>query len=330
MKVIDHIKNPKSTLFSFEIIPPPRGRSVQDIVDIVEKLEPYNPSWIDVTAHSASAYYNELDDGNIKRRIFKKRPGTIGICGIIQNRFNIDTVVHLLCNGFTKEETEDALIELSYLGVHNILAIRGDGLNYKKPVSKDRSINIYANELVAQVSAMNQGIYLEDISNARPTEFCVGVAGYPEKHFEAPSLKQDLYYLKKKVDAGADYIVTQMFFDNKKYFDFVEICRNEGITIPIIPGIKILKNMKQLQSIPRHFYIDLPDELVDQVMNDQDNIVQIGIDWAIKQCKELIDFGSPVLHFYILNDTNSVLKVIEEVKSKWNTYLLLKKNFLIY
>ena len=314
MKVIDHIKNAKKTLLSFEIIPPTRGRTVQDIVDIVEALEPYNPSWIDVTAHSAGAYYNEQDDGNIKKRIFKKRPGTIGICGIIQNRFNIDAVTHLLCNGFTKEETEDALIELSYLGIHNVLAIQGDGLNYKKTVSRDRSLNIHANELVGQISDIKQGIYLEDISNARPLDFCIGIAGYPEKHFAAPSLKQDLYYLKKKVEAGAEYIVTQMFYDNKKYFNFVDMCRNEGIDIPIIPGLKILKTLGQLQSIPRNFYIDFPDELVSEVIANKENVVEIGINWAIKQCKELLEFGVPVLHFYILNNANAVIKVIQEIQ----------------
>jgi len=314
MKIIEHINNAKGPLLSFEIVPPPRGRTVQDIVEIVEALIPYRPSWIDVTAHSAGAYYNEQADGSVQRRIYKKRPGTIGICGIIQNRFNIDTVVHMLCNGFTKEETEDALIELNFLGVQNILAIRGDGLNYKKAVGRDRSVNVFASELVHQISEIRRGIYRDELSDARPLDFSVGVAGYPEKHFESPSLKQDIYYLKKKVDSGADYVATQMFFKNDKYFDFVEACRKENITCPIVPGLKILKTMKQLQNIPRNFYIDFPDELVEEVMQNEKHIKEIGIRWAIKQCEELLAKGAPVLHFYIMNDTDSAIEVIKQLR----------------
>ncbi len=314
MKVIDHINNRNGPLFSFEIVPPPRGRTVQDIFDIINALVPFKPSWIDVTAHSASAYYNERADGTVQRRIYKKRPGTIGICGIIQNRFNIDTVGHLLCNGFTKEETEDALIELNFLGVHNILSIRGDGLNYKKNIAKDRSVNLYASDLVSQMSNIKRGLYLDELSLARPLDFCVGVAGYPEKHFESPSLKQDIFYLKKKVELGAEYIMTQMFFDNQKYFDFVTICRSEGITVPIIPGIKILKTKNQLQSIPSNFYIDLPDELVEEAMGNPDHIPAIGIRWAQKQVEELLKADVPDVHFYIMNDTELVVDVIKKFR----------------
>ncbi|MBI2522703.1 MAG: methylenetetrahydrofolate reductase [Bdellovibrio sp.] len=314
MKVIEHINNRKGPLFSFEIVPPPRGRTVQDIFDIINALVPFSPSWIDVTAHSASAYYNERADGTVQRRIYKKRPGTIGICGIIQNRFNIDTVGHLLCNGFTKEETEDALIELNFLGVQNILAVRGDGLNYKKNIAKDRSVNLYASDLVSQMSSIKRGLYLDELSLARPLNFCVGVAGYPEKHFESPSLKQDLFYLKKKVEMGAEYIMTQMFFDNQKYFDFVTACRGEGITVPIIPGIKILKTKNQLQSIPSNFYIDLPDELVEEALKNPDHIPAIGIRWAQKQVEGLLKADVPDVHFYIMNDTELVVDVIKKFR----------------
>ncbi|MCY4524370.1 MAG: methylenetetrahydrofolate reductase, partial [Halobacteriovoraceae bacterium] len=258
MKVVEHIDKALDILFSYEIVPPPRGRTIREVIEIVKVLEPYNPPWIDVTAHPAGAFYNEKSDGSVERRIYKKRPGTIGICGIIQNRFKIDTVTHLLCNGFTKEETEDALIELQYLGIHNILALRGDGLNYNKKTSPNRRVNRYAIDLIEQIENIKKGIFIDELSGAEPLDFCTGVAGYPEKHFESPNIKFDLHWLKKKIDAGAQYIVTQMFFDNDHYFKFVELCRQEGINTPIIPGIKVLSSIKQLQSVPRNFYINFP------------------------------------------------------------------------
>nr|BDT26836.1 methylenetetrahydrofolate reductase [Bacteriovorax sp. HI3] len=312
MKVTEHLERAKNPLFSYEIVPPPRGRSVQDIIDIVEALKPVHPAWIDVTAHSSSAYYNEKEDGTIERKIYKKRPGTIGICGIIQNRFQIDTVVHLLCLGFSKEETEDALLELNFLGIHNILALRGDGPNYKKEISKSRSANYYASDLVEQVKALNSGKFLDEIEGGSKFDFCIGVAGYPEKHFEAPNLKLDLINLKRKVDAGADYVVTQMFFDNKHYFEFVKEARAAGITVPIIPGIKVLKNTTQLVSIPKNFYIDLPDELVEAVTKDQKNVTHIGKEWASKQVQGLLEGGAPCVHFYIMNDTNTVVDIVKK------------------
>ncbi len=314
MKVIEHIENAKETLFSYEIVPPPRGRSVQDILDIVEALVPYQPPWIDVTAHSAGAFYNERPDGTIERKIIKKRPGTIGICGIIQNRFKIDTVAHLLSLGFTKEETEDALIELNFLGVENILALRGDGPNYEKKVAKGRSANHYASDLVQQLEGMRQGHFLTEISGARALDFGVGVAGYPEKHFESPNMNTDIDFLKKKIECGADYVTSQMFFDNQKYFDFVKKCREAGITVPIIPGVKILKSAKQLQSLPRNFYIDFPDQLVQEVAENPEHTKEIGINWAMKQTEELLKFGVPGVHFYIMNDTDSVLKIVKKFK----------------
>lgn len=312
MKVTEHLDRAKNPLFSYEIVPPPRGRSVQDIIDIVEALKPTNPAWIDVTAHSSSAYYNEREDGSIERKIYKKRPGTIGICGIIQNRFQIDTVVHLLCLGFTKEETEDALLELNFLGIHNILALRGDGPNYKKEISKNRSMNYYASDLVEQVKALNAGKFLDQIEGGAKFDFCVGVAGYPEKHFEAPNLKLDLINLKKKVDAGADYVVTQMFFDNKHYFDFVSEARAMGINIPIIPGIKVIKSASQLVSVPKNFYIDFPDQLVEEVTKDPKNVTAIGKEWATKQVQGLLEGGVPGVHFYIMNDTSTIVDIVKK------------------
>ncbi len=313
MKVIEHIDKATSPLFSYEIIPPPRGKSAQEIIDIVKQLQPFNPPYIDVTSHSAEAHYEEMGSGTIKRRIRKKRPGTISICGIIQNRFKIDTVAHLLCRGFTREETEDALIELNFLGIQNMLAVRGDETNYKKPVQKDRSINSYTSDLVKQLDDLKNAVYLDEILNPDPIDMCVGVGGYPEKHFEAPNLKTDITNLKKKVDAGADYIVTQMFFDNDVYFDFVEKCRTAGITVPIIPGIKILDRVKQLTAIPKNFFVNLPDELVDEITASTEHIKEIGKQWGLKQAEGLLNSGVKNIHFYVLNDAGTVTQIVKQL-----------------
>ena len=312
MKVIEHIESAQNTQFSYEIIPPIRGNTVIDIIEIVEKIKPYDPPWIDVTSHSAEARYEEDSDGSIRRIIKKKRPGTISICGIIQNRFNIDTVPHLLCRGFTKEETEDALIELNYLGIHNVLAIRGDETNYKKK-KNGRKENLFAVELVAQINDINHGKYLENLLNAQPMDYCIGVAGYAEKHFEAPNLKTDIQFLKAKVDAGADYIVTQMFFDNSHYYAFVDRCRKAGINVPIIPGLKILATTSQLQTLPKNFYVDLPDELVDEVNESPKNVKEIGQNWCFKQCEDLLNHDVNNLHYYVMNRVESVLSIVDKL-----------------
>ncbi|MGE0632357.1 MAG: methylenetetrahydrofolate reductase [Pseudobdellovibrionaceae bacterium] len=314
MKVVEHLAKAKNPLFSFEIVPPPRGRSVNDLLQIVEALAPLDPPWIDVTAHASNAYYHENPDGTIVRKTLKKRPGTIGICGIIQNRFRIDTVAHILCLGFTREETEDALIELNFLGIHNVLALRGDFPNYEKEISKDRSVNKYAADLVSQFADLRKGIFVEPISNSAPLDFCVGVAGYPEKHFEAANLKTDLKFLKQKVDSGADYIVTQMFFDNDQYFSYVKQCRDAGITVPIIPGVKILRSAAQLKSIPKTFHIDFPEQLVDEVHHSPSHAGEIGQKWAEKQVEGLLAAGVPGVHFYIMNDTPTVVDIVRKFK----------------
>lgn len=316
MKVIEHIDRAagKTPLFSYEIVPPPRGSSAKDIVDVVEKLAVLNPPWIDVTSHTSTAYYQEKKDGTIQKRTLRKRPGMLGICGIIQNRFKIDTVAHMLCLGFTKEETEDALIELNFLGIENILALRGDAPNFSKPARPDRTQNALASDLVKQVRELREGQFLDDLDNSSALHFCVGVAGYPEKHFEAASLKLDIQNLKKKVDAGADYVVTQMFFDNKKYFKFVEACRAEGITVPIIPGLKMLKSEAQLRSIPKNFYIDIPDELVDKVTSHPHLAAQTGKEWMHKQSLELLEAGVPGVHYYILNNVDAVTEVVQSFR----------------
>lgn len=314
MKVAEHIQAAKDTLFSYEIVPPPRGRSIKDIIDIVEELAPLNPPWIDVTSHSSTADFQERVDGTIQKRTLRKRPGTLGICGVIQNRFRIDTVAHILCLGFTREETEDALIELSFLGIENVLALRGDAPNHKKNLRPDRTTNEFALDLVEQIKDLREGRYLDELERCAPLHFGVGVAGYPEKHFEAASLKLDIQNLKKKVEAGADYIVTQMFFDNQKYFDFVKQCREAGITIPIVPGLKVLRSVPQLKSIPKNFYIDFPDALVDEATASPQHVVEIGKRWAHQQVQELLDFGVPAIHFYVLNDVKSVVEVVKKFK----------------
>ena len=314
MKIIEHLENDHKPLFSFEIIPPQRGKSVSEIIDIVKQLKPYNPPFIDVTSHSGEASYDELPDGNVKRRIRRKRPGTISICGIIQNRFKIDTVAHILCRGFTREETEDALIELNYLGIENVLAVRGDEVNYKKMYSKDRSVNEFAIDLVKQIHDLNQGKYLDDIISADPIDMSIGVGGYPEKHFESPNLHTDIQYLKQKVDAGADYIVTQMFFDNTVFFEFVKSCRDAGITVPIIPGIKILNKVSQLSFIPKNFFVNIPESFVEEMMANKKHAREIGTNWSYKQCEELLNHGIEYIHFYIMNDTMAVTQVMDKLR----------------
>lgn len=314
MKVIEHLAKATGPLFSYEIVPPPRGRSVKDIIEIGEALLPLNPPWIDVTSHASSAYYHENADGSIEKKIFKKRPGTIGICGIIQNRFRIDTVAHVLCLGFTREETEDALIELSFLGIHNVLALRGDSPNFQKEIAKNRSVNPYAADLVEQIVALRSGRYLGEISDNASLDFGVGVAGYPEKHFEAANMKTDLRFLKEKVDRGAEYIVTQMFFDNQKYFSFVQACRDFGIHVPIIPGIKLLRSLGQLKTLPKTFHIDLPEALVEEVNSNPKHVETIGKRWAMKQTEELLSKGAPSLHFYIMNDTHAVADLVKDLQ----------------
>jgi methylenetetrahydrofolate reductase (NADPH) len=312
MKVIEHITKATGPLFSYEIVPPPRGRSVKDIIDVVEQLVPLNPPWIDVTSHSSSAYYNERADGTIQKRIMKKRPGTIGICGIIQNRFKIDTVAHLLCLGFSREETEDALIEMNFLGIHNVLALRGDVPNFQKTPRADRTVNAHAKDLVAQICELRKGHFLEDMSDTSPLDFGVGVAGYPEKHFEAPNLKTDVERLKVKVDSGADYIVSQMFFDNKKYFEFANLCKEIGIDVPIVPGIKLIRSAEQLKSLPKSFYINIPEELSESILKNPKHAPEIGKEWAARQTLELLEKGVKNIHFYIMNDSANIVDIVKK------------------
>jgi methylenetetrahydrofolate reductase (NADPH) len=314
LKVIEDLEKAKNPLISFEIIPPLRGGDIKQIFNVIDDLIKYNPPFIDVTSHSAEIQYEETPEG-IRKKIKRKRPGTIGLCVAIKNKYNVEAVPHLLCLGFTKEETEDALIELNYLGIENVLAVRGDEREYKKPIPHGKTSNVYTVDLVRQIINMNKGKYLEeDLLDATPTNFCIGVGGYPEKHFEAPNLKTDIKYLKDKIDAGAHYIVTQMFFNNEHFYNFVKQCREAGISVPIIPGIKILTSKKQLTSLPKDFIIDIPEELSEEILNsDAKHTQEIGISWAYKQVEALFNFGVPAVHFYILQNSNPIQKLIKKL-----------------
>ena len=315
MKVTDYIRKASSTLFSYEIIPPNRGGSIDKVFHLVEQLMPFDPPFIDLTSRSAEVYYEDDGKGEIIKHIRRKRPGTIGISAAIKNKFNVETVPHILCRGFTQQETEDALIELNYLGIDNVLLVRGDELRKDPESTLGRTRNKYASDLVSQVNRMNAGIYLEELIETAPTNFCIGVGGYPEKHFEAPNMKKDLKLLKEKVDAGADYIVTQMFYDNKVYFKFVDDCRRAGINIPIIPGIKILSTEAHLRALPKYFYIDIPEALSSKVIGkSKQEIHKIGLEWTVKQVEELIEANVPCIHFYIMSSAKAVTQVVSKFK----------------
>jgi methylenetetrahydrofolate reductase (NADPH) len=315
MKVTDHLADAKQPLISFEIIPPLRGGDVKGLLALIDDLVKYSPPFIDITSHAAEVIYEETPAG-IQRRVKRKRPGTLGVCALIQNKYQIDAVPHILCHGFTREETEDFLIELRYLGIDNVLAVRGDDSGYQKPLQHGRSANRFACDLVNQIAAMNRGRYLEaDLLDAEPTNFCVGVGGYPEKHFEAPNLPLDVRRVKEKVDAGAHYVVTQMFFDNRHYFHFLDLCREQGIEVPVIPGLKILTSLKQLSSIPGTFFVEIPPELSDEVLAARpEQVVDIGVEWARKQSQELLDRGVPSLHFYVMQSAAAIKKLMAKLK----------------
>ena len=314
MKVTEIFERADSPLISYEIIPPKRGGSISQIFQVIEDLMPFDPPFIDVTSHSAQVYYEEMPDGSHQRRVKRKRPGTIGLCAAIKSRFGVETVPHLLCNGFTREETEDALIELHYLGIQNVMALRGDDSGYKKPVPPEKSCNVFASELVEQIVQMNEGHYIEQLMDAASTDFCVGVAGYPEKHFEAPNLTWDVLNLKRKVDGGADYITTQMFFDNAHYFQFVEKCRDVGIDVPIVPGLKVLTSKRHLQTLPGFFHVRIPEALAAEVEEAApEHAEDIGVEWAIRQTEELLEYGVPCVHFYIMSSARVAKRVVEPV-----------------
>jgi methylenetetrahydrofolate reductase (NADPH) len=315
MKVIDHINNSKDTLFSFEILPPLKGKSIQSIFDGIDPLMEFNPKFINVTYHREEYIYKERENGLLEKIAIRKRPGTVGICAAIMNKYNVDAVPHLICGGFSKEETENALIDLQFLGIDNVLALRGDSIKTESTFRPHKDGHANAVDLINQVSEMNSGNYIVDDVQLEPTDFCIGTAGYPEKHFESMNMSTDIHYLKGKVDAGAEYIVTQMFFDNQKYFEFVKACREIGITVPIIPGIKPIKNLNHITFLPKFFKIDFPNDLSRALLTCKDNkaVEQVGIEWGIKQSQELKAAGVPCIHYYTMSNSTSVKAIANEV-----------------
>ena len=316
MKVIDHIKQAKTALFSIEILPPLKGKSIQSIFDGIDPLMEFKPSFVDVTYHREEYLYKKREGGYLEKVSIRKRPGTVGICAAIINKYHVDAIPHIICGGFSKEETENALIDLHFLGIDNVLALRGDSIKSEHEFIPEPNGHEYAINLVKQVSQMNKGRYIEgDLADVAPTNFCVGVAGYPEKHFEAPNMISDIKYLKAKIDAGAEYIVTQMFFDNKKYFEFVNTCREMGITVPIIPGLKILTTKKQATILPKIFKIDIPQPFLEEIEKCKTDaaVKAVGIEWCINQSKELLKHKTPCLHFYTMGSSETTRKVAAEV-----------------
>ena len=316
MKLTDKISQSKSTLFSIEILPPLKGKSIQSIYDSIDPLMEFKPAFVDVTYHREEYVYKKRDGGYLEKVSIRKRPGTVGICAAIMNKYHVDAVPHIICGGFTKEETENALIDLHFLGIDNVLALRGDSIKTESHFVPEPGGHNYALDLVKQITDMNNGIYLQDnMKDVSPTGFCMGIAGYPEKHFEAPNFYSDLKWLKAKVDAGAQYIVTQMFLDNKKFFEFVKTCRESDINIPIIPGIKVVTQKKQLTSLPKIFHIDIPVDLYKEIEHCKNDaqVKEAGIKWAIGQCKELVKQKSPCVHFYTMGASETIRRVASEV-----------------
>jgi methylenetetrahydrofolate reductase (NADPH) len=317
VKVIEHIaKSNSKTQFTFEILPPLKGQNIQSIYDSIDPLMEFNPPFIDVTYHREEYVYKELENGLLKKHIIRKRPGTVGICAALQHKYGVDAIPHILCGGFTKEDTENFLIDLDFLGIDNVVALRGDAIKSETYFTPHKEGHAFASDLVGQIQDLNNGLYLdEEILNTSKTNFCIGVSGYPEKHMEAPSLESDLYFLKKKIDAGADYIVTQMFFDNQKFFEFQDKCKEAGINVPIIPGLKPLATKKQLNALPHRFHVDLPEALIKSVVKCKDNtaVRQVGIEWCTQQSIELKEAGVPFLHYYSMGKSDNIKAIAEAV-----------------
>ena len=315
MKVTDHLKTAKDTLFSFEILPPLKGKGIQSIFDGIDPLMEFKPKFVNVTYHREEFLYKERENGLLEKIAIRKRPGTVGICAAIMNKYTVDAVPHIICGGFSKEETENALIDLQFLGIDNVLALRGDSIKTESSFRPHNDGHEFAVDLIGQISEMNSGKYLIDDIKLEPTNFCIGAAGYPEKHFEAMNLTTDLNYLKAKVDAGAEYIVTQMFFDNQKFFAFVDACRAIGINVPILPGLKPIKTLRHISFLPKFFHIYYPEALSKELLKCKSNedVQQVGLEWGIAQSKELMAAGVPCIHYYTMSNSEMVRSIAKEV-----------------
>lgn len=316
MKVTDILAQAESPLFTFELLPPRTGHSIEKIYETIDILREYNPAYINFTYHREEKVYREREDGLVERYSVRKRPGTIALSAAVRYKYNIEVVPHIICGGFSREETEEALIELNFLGIHNVFALRGDPEHGERRFVPKHQGHSHASELIEQISRMNDGVYLDpDLKNPQKTDFCVGAAGYPEKHFEAPNLEQDLSFLKQKVEAGAEYIVTQLFFENKYFFNFVDACRAEGINVPIIPGIKPISSLRDIALLPQTFGINLPNELVKDVKKCGSNkeARALGVEYAVQQTRELIEYGVPAVHFYTLGRARNIAQIVRTV-----------------
>ncbi len=316
LKVTEHINQANKTLFSFELLPPLKGQNFELIKKAIDPLLEFSPAFINITYHQEEVIYENMDNGYIKKRTVRKRPGTVGIAAAIKFHYGIPVVPHMICGGFTREETENALIDLNFLGIKNILVVRGDPQPGTRIFIPEPDGNEHAINLVQQIADINKGEYLDkDLKNSSATDFCIGVAGYPEKHSESPNMESDLHFLKKKIEAGASYIVTQMFFNNKSYFNFVDLCRLRGINVPIIPGLKPVTTKSQLVTIPKTFGVDMPETLVKEILKCKNNneVRQTGVEWAIQQSKELLKFGVPVLHYYTMGKSDNIRKIAKAV-----------------
>lgn len=316
MKVTDHLRKATATLFSFEILPPLKGRDIRSIYEGIDPLMEFGPSFINVTYHREEVLYKDMGHGLLRKVRLRKRPGTVGICAMIKAKYSVDTVPHLICGGFSQEDTEDALIELNFLGIGNVLALRGDAVKNEGHFVPERDGHAHAVDLVRQIAALNRGRYLHDeMQDAAATDLCIGAACYPEKHPEALNLNVDIAYLKQKVDAGAEYLVTQMFFDNAKYFRFVDLCREAGITVPIIPGLKPLVALKHIAFLPKTFRVDLPDAFASDLVKCRSDleVKRLGIEWCTAQAKELVARKAPCLHFYTMGRSEAVRAIASAV-----------------
>ncbi len=316
MKITEHLRQAERPIISLEILPPTKGKSIESIFSLLDPFIEFKPSFINVTYHRAEQVYKKREDGSFERVEIRKRPGTVGICAAIMNRYRVDAVPHLICGGFSNEETENALIDLHYLGVNNVLALRGDAAANEKFFQSHPKGHKFAGDLVRQIIRLNEGRYIEeDIMDGVKTDFCIGVAGYPEKHFEAPNLATDIAHLKEKITTGADYVTTQMFFNNQHYYNYVDACRAQDIQVPIIPGLKPITGKRQLSVIPSIFNVEIPLELSREIQQAKTEAAceQIGTEWLLAQCRDLLKQKVPVLHFYTLGKPQVVYNVLKQL-----------------